>query len=292
MRADDLESLQEALSVWAFEMMLHEQHRHDYTVRQGEIRDFAHSSRNRYVRHDDVREREWDRLQQDDILTNTVLTDRCILEGNDQRMLGFRSRKWMEFFAGLYLARFASEQCAQQARPFANDSVWYWAWRFAIELPATPLRPHEARPFQDEVLCRSLSALFARPERGRRPSELIYRAWHLFEVDPLIVHQLPFIDSPGDPLANDAARQQLEQEGSKLLLRGAETVLAEFREQFKAWLNATQDQPDFQRPPAEIAHELLAGFVRCPPERWRYPNDRARDPCEFWMGSPEGVGRR
>ncbi|MCA9028914.1 MAG: hypothetical protein KDA86_27175 [Planctomycetaceae bacterium] len=31
-------------------------------------------------------------------------------------------------------------------------------------------------------------------------------------------------------------------------------------------------------------------YRQCPPSGWRHPYDPERDPCVFWMGSPEGVG--
>jgi hypothetical protein len=67
------------------------------------------------------------------------------------------------------LARYASDQCIQDAKPFANSGDWNWGWRFSIEMPGGVA--------DAAIRTASLTHLFSRPAEGRRPNELIYRAW-------------------------------------------------------------------------------------------------------------------
>jgi len=92
-----------------------------------------------------------------------------------------------------------AQRDATDARPLANSDRWHWAWRTAIELPP------EAR--QPAVLCRSLAQLFERPKEGLRPTELMFRCWHLFEREPFepIRRELP--DAAPLPDADGVVRQ-------------------------------------------------------------------------------------
>ena len=95
----------------------------------------------------------------------TGLTNRCLLEASGMDMLGFKHRGMMEFYCGLFLARnrqpdwtIARQQgdgpavprCGDPVlRPRVNDENWYWAWRFAIEMPEEAC--------ESETLCASLA---------------------------------------------------------------------------------------------------------------------------------------
>ena len=79
----------------------------------------------------------------------------------------------MEYFAGLYLAKYAPPEAATKVNQFSNDPDWYWVWRFAIETPAK-LAIEKRR-------LATLANLFRKPASGRRPNELIYRAWDVME---------------------------------------------------------------------------------------------------------------
>lgn len=84
-------------------------------------------------------------------------------------MLSWQHRGMMEFYAGLHLACYATDLCVLDASSFANDPDWYWVWRFAIEMPAKVVNV--------QTRMAALAHLFHTPESGRRPNELIYRAW-------------------------------------------------------------------------------------------------------------------
>ena len=114
-----------------------------------------------------ISDREWRLVRE---ITN--LTNHCILEGTSQSMLSWQHRGMMEFYCGLHLSRYASSRCVDESAKCANSSDWYWAWRFAIELPATVVEP---------VHVECLSHLYRRPESGMRPNELMYRAWTKME---------------------------------------------------------------------------------------------------------------
>jgi hypothetical protein len=136
-------------------------------------------------------------------------------------------------------------------------------FRFAIELATR--RPDAGGP-RDRLATRvvpnsdktlaSLAELFLpRPEcGGRRPTQLIYRAWHLFEVDPLILREMSLT----------------AEQGCTLLLPGAEQIMGYYRR------SAEQ---------SAIIQELKrVGFVHC-------PSSPADDRKPFLMGSPEGHGQ-
>ena len=119
-----------------------------------------------------------DQIQRDDWDTLTLfsqLTKHKSVEKSSPSILSWKHRGWMEYFAGLYLARYASADAAAHASQFYNDPDWFWTWRFAIET-----NPEAAIP---DVQTRSISGLFRRPnpKSGRRPNELIYRAWEIME---------------------------------------------------------------------------------------------------------------
>jgi hypothetical protein len=87
----DRQAVLEIWSVFAFEMMLDKDHRRDFSVSENKIGAFTNKAKARFVGGSNGSAATWDRLNKVDVLTNTVLTDRCILEGNDQQTLCFRS---------------------------------------------------------------------------------------------------------------------------------------------------------------------------------------------------------
>lgn len=196
---------------------------------------------------------EWDEIER-----VSHLTDRCILEGATHENLCWKHRGMMEFYCGLHLARNSQQDWGtDQVVSWSNDPEWYWAWRFAIEL--TP-DVWQARP---QTLVQSLAALYRRPEpgKGRRPGELMYRAWSVLESVPggrqvLDDFQDEFwqLFRAGDPIA-----QQLVPEATLV----------------RMGLLTEQDAAD--RSAAE------RNFVRCPPEQ------AGIDHQPFWMGTAEEV---
>ncbi len=116
-----------------------------------------------------ISDREWTLIR-----SVTNLTNHCILEGNSQTMLSWQHRGMMEFYCGLQLARYANDQCIGDASRLAAVPDWYWAWRFAIEMPDAVA--------DATIRTATLSHLYRVPAQGRRPSELIYRAWKVMEA--------------------------------------------------------------------------------------------------------------
>tara|TARA_R110002049_G_scaffold167265_5_gene333465 strand:+ start:5214 stop:8375 length:3162 start_codon:yes stop_codon:yes gene_type:complete len=106
-----------------------------------------------------------------EVLEDTELTDRGLLEARGEQILGFRGLKSMEFYAGLYLARYFPLEDMDELKQTISEEHWNWAWRFALEMKK------EAR--KDSVLHRAVKLLFTPPESALRPSELMYRAWPL-----------------------------------------------------------------------------------------------------------------
>jgi len=162
------------LSAAAFAMMCDERQRRSYTVsgEHGVLNLRAAASR--WARglngtSFEIADKDWEELA-----TFSQLTNHATLERSSDSALGWKHRGWMEYFAGLYLARYAPPEAADVVADFTNDPDWYWVWRFAIEMPE-----HVA---DKTVRTRSLSLLFQRPQSGRRPNELIYRSWKVLKA--------------------------------------------------------------------------------------------------------------
>lgn len=232
-------------------------------------------------------------------------TDRLILDIVDDDQFAFKHRGMMEFYCALHLADnddprwvkketingvITSIRCGDpHLATVTNDGNWYWAWRFAAELPDTVVDQHLDAPegvYEPDVLAASLSELYRAPEFGWRPTELIYQTWHLFEIDKSILRQLQWKDEHGRLLEGDA----LVQRGRKLLLPGATAVVEEFRRPLNELLAPCDDGQldERQRRRRAAARELMDSFVPCPPVA-RLDNSLA-DACTFKMGSPDRKG--
>jgi hypothetical protein len=165
------------LAAAAFAMMCDQQQRRNYTVSgihevtsfRFKASDWACAVNGRTM---DVTDQDWDDLAE----FSQLSPGRALLEGCRGDMLSWKHRGWMEYFAGLYLSRYASPQAAQHAAPLSNDPDWYWAWRFAIEMP-----PAVAVA---KTRLSTLDKLFLPPAEGRRPNELTYRAWNVMQELP------------------------------------------------------------------------------------------------------------
>ncbi|QDT45703.1 Serine/threonine-protein kinase pkn1 [Gimesia alba] len=108
-----------------------------------------------------------------EVLEDTELTDRGLLEARGEQILGFRSLKSMEFYVGLYLARYLPLEDIDELKQTISKEHWNWAWRFALEMKK------EVGAQKDSVLYHAVKLLFARPESATRPTELMYHAWPL-----------------------------------------------------------------------------------------------------------------
>jgi formylglycine-generating enzyme required for sulfatase activity len=187
-----LYKLLEAVSCLAIEMLLTTRAEHGYVVPTILIDDLKDHARTRFSSPE-----KWPEYES--LVQEVVVSDRSLLEANDRENLSFRSLKMLEFFAGVYLARFARdrwrtrvstegaylsdaerqtshENFRAELTPFVGSEQWYWPWRFAIELPEMQTRDG-APVHNDLALGQSLGALLRRPENFARPNELIWRAW-------------------------------------------------------------------------------------------------------------------
>lgn len=157
--------VEQILAAVAFEMMNRELY--GYAARGVDVVDQIERGAARRCGNG-ISDREWSLIRE---VTN--LTNHCILEGNTQTMLSWQHRGMMEFYCGLHLARYATDACTAEACRFATSGDWYWCWRFAIEMPIAVADP--------TIRTATLAHLFRRPDSGRRPNELIYRAWEIME---------------------------------------------------------------------------------------------------------------
>ena len=158
--------VEQILAAVAFEMMTRQMY--GYAARGVDLVDTVERGASRRCANG-ISDREWTLIRG---VTN--FTNHCILEGNSQAMLSWQHRAMMEFYCGLHLARHATDECLRTAKSFANAGDWHWAWRFAIEMPENVA--------EAQIRTAALAILFQRPESGRRPNELIYRAWNAMEL--------------------------------------------------------------------------------------------------------------
>jgi len=167
--------------------------------------------------------------------TNEFL-DFGFLEGWGLKQVFWRNRTLQEFFAGLWLARFASAEDSEKMgrrayHPNDQKSVpFYWTWRFAAEMPA----PARAK----EHWVASMKPLYQR--RDYRPTEMIYRSWRTME------------EARNSTQAGDADTWE----------RYEQNVLRPYRSEFR-------DLTEM----GDAARELLAEFRPIPP-KYRGPEDR------------------
>ena len=132
----------------------------------------------------------------------------------------FRDRKTMEWYAALYLMKYATTDDLRQkiagagdrcAADFAFDREWLSnCWQQAIEMPRDLVK--------GRVAIQSLGVLFQRPDPNRtdqtRPCELMWRAWE------------HWLEPPN--------RTRDAQSALAKPLPGAADLIAQFREEFRA----------------------------------------------------------
>ena len=187
------------LSAAAFAMMCDEQHRRNYAVAgedavsqfRLETDSWAKATNGNPLQ---ITDKDWDQL-----VLFSELTHHASVESCETYITGWKHRGWMEYFAGLYLARYAPPEAAAHMGQFANDPNWYWTWRFAIETPDTIAFTSVRTPV--------LANLFRRSSSGRRPNELIYRACLMLESTNQDCDALDRFDSEFCDLLNSTSAE-------------------------------------------------------------------------------------
>lgn len=188
----------------------------------------------------------------------------AVLEAGFPRQIQWRNRSLQEFFAGLWLSKFASNSdlALLHEAIFSPadfyDSDYYWIFRFAVEMPRVARAMDRWLPLVSPLFDRKRSHIAAKP----RPTEFIFRAWTIFEEYLTDASQKGELNEPINEAINAFAVFRAEFFKIKLGHRGTK-----------------------QR---RIANQLLTEFKRIPPIACHDGVDRT----EFWMGSPIGeVGR-
>ena len=290
---------------------------------------------------DDIRkERERQVVKWDwalEVLRTIEFSHRSVTEAYNDQGLAFRSRKMLECHAARYLTKYATawdvfatndpsdmpvvnpedeEQDLTQlcAWNYTTGPQWRETWELAINMPHNPISATdhdgviEHAVIDHLVTCRSLSALFRQPKawpaRDIRPTELIYRCWHLFEYDERLLRERRFSSGgrliSGNELAERFGVQEVEQRGRKLLLgqrigdrkvcRLREEILCEFRkssEELRAELECRRNKvlqsngTWIEIPLKELERRNVLGqwqsqgskeksltLLQCPPQSW------------------------
>ncbi|MCA9189255.1 MAG: formylglycine-generating enzyme family protein, partial [Planctomycetales bacterium] len=243
-------------SLIAFEMML--QGKYPGRVTEKEQPKFLSKCLARFLRHkelDELGEELTDAKMRSHwkwaivILKTIVFNYRSVFEhfGDGETGIAFRNRKTVELLAARYLTCYATEwdvfgqnnpddhngsaesRCAWH---YTNDPEWKDCCLYAIDMPRHT-QDSDRFPFakiDPDVTCRSLSALFRLPPNEIRPTELMFRAWHLFELDEQILREYQFVQDRKLVSGADLALEERLRLGKELVLPGAEKVMEEFRE--------------------------------------------------------------
>ena len=124
---------------------------------------------------------QWERY--DKLLRESLTSGSAVFRRYSVKELSFPSQKSMEFFAGLYLARYADDSAIQQLLPLIGHHQWNEVWTFTIEMPLTTNAEGEALHNVDS-LQRSMSALFVAPVDAPRPTEHMFHAWQIMKRNP------------------------------------------------------------------------------------------------------------
>lgn len=185
-----------------------------------------------------------------------VFMDYAVSNDTELQQIHWKNRSLQEFFAGMWIAFYASEQDQQWLaenvylpKVEATNSL-EWTWRFAAEMPAegrAPLR-----------WVRSMAPLYAPGDgsavgRGRS-TEMLYRSWVTMEAY-----------AEENSVAGDVARQ----------------LVADFQAEFPGIVDGRRG-PEAQR----VAEAFLAEFRPIPAAF------ESRESLRFTMGSPETEERR
>ena len=208
---------------------------------------------------DDIRkERERQVVEWDwalEVLRTIEFSHRSVTEAYNDQGLAFRNRKMLECHAARYLTKYAtawdvfgaddrsdmpvvdpendqqdiSKLCVWN---YTTSPQWQETWERAIDMPHEPISATdhdgiiEHAVIDHQTTCRSLSALFRQPKayagRDIRPTELIYRCWHLFEYDERLLRERRFSCEgrliSGRDLIDQCGLQELQRRGHRLLL--------------------------------------------------------------------------
>ncbi len=217
-----------------------------------------------------------------EVLKTIELSHRSVTEAYSDAKLAFRSRKMVECHAARYLTCYATQWdilaggvaddmpevdlqddtqnlatlCAWN---HTTDPEWQETWELAINMPQKPVSDRDQNGvirnavINDTVTSRSLSALFRHPKRypGRdiRPTKLMYKAWHLFELD------LPLLRERRYPISGKLVKGT-EFDEKQLHYLGKELLLGELRVNHAVVKQRLQAMTDFRRD----NEELLGGI--------------------------------
>lgn len=251
---DHLEHLEHVLTLIAFQMMMMEQY--DGRIEGSKAVDrFLTLCRDRYLRHaNSTGDRQLTERARTTwawalvVLQTIELNHRSVTERNTREGIAFRSRKMLECHAARYLTRYATtwdifadedesdllvvepgnraqnldKLCAWN---YTTHPDWRETWLLAIEMPRDPVIDdpdgvYAEATIDQEVTCLSLSSLFRLPKpypaRDIRPTELMYKSWHLFEVDEQLLTERWFrvAGLPSDPDRRLARGDELESQFS------------------------------------------------------------------------------
>jgi hypothetical protein len=234
-----------------------------------------HRRKKELERQSDQAAATWDWCME--VLKKTELHHRAYVEQNQEDIIAFRDRKSMEFYTSRYLMRYATawdvEGDAQAGGDPTVACVWQhiadkqWSntWNLAIEMPQAPLPGTTGSVYLGSVsdpyaTCQSLSVLYRRTLDGqRRPTELMWKAWPLFESDHQRSLDCRFRDGfrmvKGSELAkkgrvDDLSRYAADyvlsdrESGSRRVRELRERVLSEFRSMSRKLVDRIESRLD------------------------------------------------
>jgi formylglycine-generating enzyme required for sulfatase activity len=234
---EQLDLLLRVCGLLAFQMMLEEKYNASVDNHEdaSAVRSFLERARARFLSgarssgsesavestHESWRWAEW-------MLEKIEFSHRGDIDSFNAQCRSFRDRKTMEWYAALYLMKYATTDDLRQkiagagdrcAADFAFDREWLSnCWRQAIDMPRDLV--------QGRVAIQSLGVLFQRPDPNRteqtRPCELMWRAWERWLEPP---------NQTRDAGPSAAVRP----------LPGAADLIADFRKEFRTLCDANNE---------------------------------------------------
>lgn len=169
-----------------------------------------------------------------EVLKTIELNHRSVTERFAEQQIAFRSLKMVECHAARYLTRYATYSdisgSGDARQPFAwqyiSDERWKRTWELAMDMPSKTIPGRWPKSYKHAIknavhdpqtACRSLSVLF-RPtlNKTRRPTELIWRCWPLFEFDKRRLLATRYHDETSVPSKHDSVECGLRREYEQL----------------------------------------------------------------------------
>ncbi|MGB7326596.1 MAG: SUMF1/EgtB/PvdO family nonheme iron enzyme [Rubripirellula sp.] len=210
-------------------------------IGEGEISHFLNGVASRCCTFNDAYGLDWVHKTIRQIVAMNEFLAHAILEAGFPRQVRWRNRSLQEFFAALWVSKYASDPdiakiSLWQYSNCADTQDFYWIWRFSVEMPSVGRTKTCWLKLVSPLLDREHSRQLKRP----RPTEMIHRSW-----DTLVEYMSQY---------NEDSHDEAELQAKEGMVR--------FSNEFKDIICGRRG---FKA--RRIAAQMLNGFVLIPPNR-------------------------